>query len=72
MPNVFSLGLLSWAGKRRFPTLLAITGSLFVISMLLPDPVPFIDELLFGLATLLLASWKKRAKLVQPVASSKR
>ncbi len=24
------------------------------------DPIPFIDEILFGLGTLLLANWKRR------------
>ena len=28
--------------------------------MLVPDMVPFVDELLLGLGTLLLANWKKR------------
>ena len=28
--------------------------------LFLPDPVPFVDEILFGLGTLLLANWKRR------------
>lgn len=72
MPNVFSLGLLSWAGKLRFPTLFVITAVLFVINLLLIDPLPFIDELLFGLATLLLARWKKDKQPATPVINAKR
>jgi hypothetical protein len=30
---------------------------LFAADVLLPDPVPFVDELLLGLGTLLFASW---------------
>ncbi|MGH8052321.1 MAG: DUF6116 family protein [Stenotrophomonas sp.] len=53
--------LLDWARKLRYPTLFKITAALFVISMVVfPDPVPFIDELLFGLGTVLLANWKRR------------
>ncbi len=72
MPNVFSLGLLGWAGKLRFPTLFAITVVLFTVSMLLPDPIPFLDEILFGLGTLLLASWKKRKQPIDPVIDGRR
>ena len=72
MPNMFSLGLLSWAGKLRFPTLFVITAILFVINLLLIDPLPFVDELLFGLATLLLARWKKDRHPMTPVFKPKR
>ena len=37
-----------------------VTAALFVISILTPDPFPFVEEILFGLGTLLLANWKKR------------
>lgn len=51
-------GLLGWARKRRFPTLLLITGGLFGLDLLVPDFIPLADELLLGLATLVLARWK--------------
>ena len=42
----------------------ASNGIVHVIdSVLLPpgvDPIPFLDEILFGLGTLLLANWKRR------------
>ncbi|HEU4749916.1 MAG TPA: DUF6116 family protein, partial [Acidimicrobiia bacterium] len=53
-------GLLGWAQKRRFPTLLLITGGLFVLDLIVPDFIPFIDEILLGLATLIFARWKDR------------
>ena len=49
-----------FAGRLRFPQLFAITLILFVVDLIVPDVVPFADELLLGLATLLLGSWKKR------------
>ena len=56
-------GILGWARKRRFPTLLLFTGGLFAVDLLVPDFVPFIDELLLGLGTLILARWKDRRQL---------
>ncbi len=57
-----SAGLLVWARKRRFPTLLLVTGGLFIIDLVVPDLVPLVDELLLGLATLVLARWKEERK----------
>jgi hypothetical protein len=53
--NVF----LRYASNLRFPRLLAITTGLFVIDLFFPDVVPFVDEILLGLISLLLASLKK-------------
>lgn len=36
----------------------ALTGVLFLLNVLVPDPIPFVDELLLGLVTLLLARRK--------------
>ena len=60
MPNPVLLPLLDWARKLRYPPLFKITAALFVVTLFLPDPVPFVDEILFGLGTLLLANWKRR------------
>ena len=60
MPNPVLLPLLDWARKLRYPTLFKIAAALFVVTLFLPDPVPFVDEILFGLGTLLLANWKRR------------
>ncbi|GAB1407292.1 hypothetical protein MASR1M8_12110 [Thermomonas brevis] len=60
MANPILLPLLAWARKLRYPTLFKLTAALFALSVLMPDPFPFVDEILFGLGTLLLANWKKR------------
>jgi hypothetical protein len=49
-----------FAGELRFPQLFWLTAVLFVFDLLVPDLIPFVDEILLGLATLLLANWKKR------------
>ena len=59
-------GILGWARKRRFPTLLLMTGGLFALDLVVPDFVPFVDELLLGLGTLILARWKDRRQLPPP------
>lgn len=52
--------LTAFAAELRFPTLFKLTLGLMLVSWLWPfDPIPFIDEILTALATLLLASWKK-------------
>ena len=54
-------GLLErFTGRLRFPQLFAITLILFVVDLIVPDIIPFADEVLLGLATLLLGSWRKQ------------
>lgn len=61
MANPLLLPLLSWAGRLRYPVLFKLTALAFAISVLWPfDPIPLIDEIVLGLGTLLLASWKSR------------
>lgn len=49
-----------FAARLRFPTLFVITACLFVVDLVIPDVIPFADELLLGLGTLLLGSLRKR------------
>ena len=44
--------VLSRLGSR---TLLMLCVMLFVIDLLVPDPLPFVDEIILGVTTLLLA-----------------
>ena len=60
MATPLLLPVLNWARKLRFPTLFKLTAALFAITLFIPDPIPFVDEILLGLGTLLLASWKSR------------
>lgn len=61
MPSPLLAPFLAFARRLRYPTLFKVTAALFAISLLWPfDPIPFIDEILLGLGTLLLANWKDR------------
>lgn len=46
--------------RRRFPSLMLMAGVLFVINVFVPDPIPFIDELLLLIATVAFGAWRKR------------
>jgi len=60
MASPLLLPLMNWARKLRYPALFKITADLFAITLVIPDPIPFVDEILLGLGTLLLANWKNR------------
>lgn len=49
-----------FAGRLRFPTLFFITAAVFGADLVFPDVIPFVDEILLGLATVLLGAWKER------------
>lgn len=44
----------------RFPTLFVLFAGLTVLDLILPDPLPLVDELGLALLTLLLALWRDR------------
>lgn len=49
-----------FAAGLRFPALFLLLASLFVLDLLVPDLVPFADEILLALGTLLVGSLRKR------------
>ena len=60
MSNPLLGPILRWLGKLSYPRLFLVAAVLFVVDLVVPDVVPFADELLLGLGTLLLANWKRR------------
>ncbi len=60
MANPLLAPVLRWFGRLRFPYLFLAAAGLFVVDALVPDLIPFIDEILLGLGTLLLANFKNR------------
>jgi hypothetical protein len=66
MPNLLLGPILRWFGKLSYPRLFLFAAGLFVADTLIPDFIPFADELLLGLGTLLLANWKKRKDPATP------
>lgn len=63
--------LMRFASGLRFPALFGLTLAIFVVDLLVPDFVPFVDEILLGLATLILASWRSRKSTTDDSAAAK-
>lgn len=61
-------GILRFASGLKFSQLFLVTAALFLVSLLIPDPIPFFDELILGMLTLLFASWKKSGSQRKPAA----
>jgi hypothetical protein len=47
----------------RFPTLVLILGLLTVADLLIPDFIPFVDEIVLAILTLLFGMWKNQKDL---------
>lgn len=62
MANPLFVPFMRWLGRLSFPKLFAVFAVLFAADALVPDPIPFVDEILLGIGTLLFASWKNRKK----------
>jgi len=52
--------LIAYLARLRFPVLFAIAAVLFILDFVIPDAIPFVDEILLGLGAALLGNWKKR------------
>jgi hypothetical protein len=59
MRRLLLLPLMNRVRRLRHPTLFKLALLAFAISVLLPDPVPFVDEIVLGLTTAWLASRKQ-------------
>lgn len=52
--------VIRWLDRLSYPKLFLVAAGLFVANMFVPDPLPFVDELLFGIAAMVI-SRRKRA-----------
>lgn len=58
--------LLAFAGRLRFPQLFLLIATIFGLDLLIPDVIPFVDEILLGLLTTLLGSMRKKKEELPP------
>jgi hypothetical protein len=58
-PNLRNRMIEGVTSRLKFPQLLVITAALFVLDLVIPDLIPFADEILLGLATALFALWRE-------------
>jgi len=52
--------LLGYLESLRFPWLLLVTLMLFLLNLVIPDALPFVDEILLALVAALLARFKRK------------
>ena len=46
--------------KLKYPWLLGLTLAVFIADVLIPDFVPFVDEIMLAAMTALFATWRER------------
>ena len=51
----------------RFPTLFLIIGGLFLVDLVIPDLIPFYDEILMAMLAVLIASIRKPGRTFDTV-----
>ncbi|MFO7762935.1 MAG: DUF6116 family protein [Wenzhouxiangellaceae bacterium] len=57
--------------RRRFPTLMLLGAVLFIANLLVPDPLPFVDEALMLIATVLIGSVRSKKKSAEEPAEKR-
>jgi hypothetical protein len=48
----------------RFPTLFLVVGGLFLLDLVVPDLIPFYDEIMLAMLTVLIGSIRKRGRTI--------
>lgn len=54
------LPLTRFLGRLRFPVLFALAAGLLLVNLVIPDPLPLIDELLLLIGSVALGSLRRR------------
>jgi len=67
MKNPLTAWIVDFASGLRFPGLFTLAAAILVLDVLIPDMLPFVDEILLALATLAISSFRKRE--VEPPGS---
>ncbi len=60
MKNPLLAPVLAWLGRLRHPQLFVVAAVVFAVDLLIPDFVPFADEILLAATTVWLGSRKAR------------
>lgn len=57
-----------FASRLKFPWLFLLIAVLFIVDLLFPDPILFLDEVILGLLTVMLGIWReKRGEKQRPM-----
>ncbi len=64
--GLFKLGVVmgrsNFVKSLRFPVLFLLFVIAFLVNLIVPDPLPFVDELVLGLGALLLSRLRRRSE----------
>ena len=52
----------SLVGRLKYPWVFALLVALLVVDLVIPDPIPFVDEMMLALLTFLVGSWRTRQR----------
>ena len=53
----------------RFPGLFALLATVFVFDLVVPDFIPFVDEIILAILTMIFALWKERRGTIATTAT---
>ena len=62
IPNPIVGALVGWASRLRFPVLFVIVALLFLVDLVIPDLLPFADELLLAMLMVLFGTWRDKRR----------
>lgn len=57
-----------FASGLKYPYLFALLLIVFLVDLIFPDPIPFADEIIFGLLAVLFGTWRDRRRAALPEA----
>lgn len=67
-PGLLTTLVERFAPRLKHPQLFLLVLTLFLVDLVVVDPIPFVDEALLALLTLLLGSWRRRRPRPTPPA----
>lgn len=70
MANPLLAPILRWLGRLRHPQLFLLAGAVFLADLVLPDVLPFVDEILLATLTLWLGGRRRQRRTDAPDAVS--
>ncbi len=59
-PSLIMAAVTERLARLRFPTLFLVLAGLFLFDLAIPDFIPLVDELLLGIATLIVGNLTRR------------
>jgi hypothetical protein len=52
----------SLVARMKYPWVFMLLAAIFVVDTIVPDPIPFVDEIMLALLTFLVGTWRTRGR----------